>query len=342
MITLSDVAKAAGVSPSAVSKALLGGGGKTTRVSEEKVRRIRETAERLGYRPNLMAQRLARKRQDIIGLIVDSQCCHLYSSIMSTIEQQTCRAGYRLQVGLVHDNLDAIKRYVDDLLGYNIQNVICLAHYYDFSTEIPRLFKPFANPLFIGRPMTDEKFSFVSPDYYANFCQAMEYLFSLNRTKTVFVKTVYTTYDMEVRAQAFRDMHRKHGIPFEESQIYCGPVFECNTPELMTLLLDEILPMHPDSLILGSAEATLLAIRMLRGRGIRVPEDISIIGMEAWSGCSAVIPSITVMDNNPHQIAVETINAIIRNMEGRKPEIREIFVRGQLIPGESCCKKPAV
>ena len=157
MITLSDVAKAAGVSPSAVSKALLGGGGKTTRVSEEKVRWIRETAERLGYRPNLIAQRLARKSQDIIGLIVDSQCCYLYSSIMSTIEQQTCQAGYRLQIGLVHDNLDAIKRYVDDFLGYNIQSVICLAHYYDFSEEIPRLFKPFANPIFIGRPMTDEK-----------------------------------------------------------------------------------------------------------------------------------------------------------------------------------------
>ena len=69
MVTLSDIAKAVGVSRSAVSKALLGGGGKTTQVSEKTIERIRQSALRMGYRPNLLAQRLASRRHDIIGLI---------------------------------------------------------------------------------------------------------------------------------------------------------------------------------------------------------------------------------------------------------------------------------
>ncbi len=341
MITLSDVAKAAGVSRSAVSKALLGGGGKTTKVSEKNILRIRETAARLGYRPNLLAQRLANKRQDIIGLLVDSQCCYLYNNIMGDIERLVAQAGLRLQVGLVHDSYDAIKRYVDDFLGYNIQNVICLAHYYGASSKkIPPLFKPFKNPLFINKPMTDEKFSFVSPDYYGTFRQAMEYLFSLNRRKIVYLKTVYTTYDAEVRAQAFRDVYREHGIAFDEAQIYCGPVYECATPELMKKLLGDVLPMQPDALILGCSEAVFLAIRQLRELGLRVPEDISIIGMESWSGCNFVTPSITVMNNNPRKIAEESVRAILSNIDNPNPEIHKIFVPGSLQHGESCSVKP--
>ena len=72
MVTLSEIAREAGVSKSTVSKALLGGGGKTTKVSDRTVRLVRETADKLGYRPNLVAQQLAHRKNDIIGVIIDS------------------------------------------------------------------------------------------------------------------------------------------------------------------------------------------------------------------------------------------------------------------------------
>lgn len=337
MITLSEVASAAGVSRSAVSKALLGGGGKTTKVSEEKIALIRETAQRLGYRPNLLAQRLANKEQNIIGLIIDSQCCHLYNNIMASIEHLSFQAGYRLQVGLVHDSCDTIRKYVDDLLGYNIQNVICMAHYYDFAEQIPPLFKPFKNAIFISKPMTDEKFSFVSPDYYATFYEAAEYLLKLNHRRIIFAKTAYDTYDARARAQAFRDAHRAHGIPYSGKQIYCKALGEIDTAELMEQLLNDVLPQKPDALILGSGVAVNWCLRKLRERGIRVPEDISILAMENWVGSQAMIPSIAVMDNQYQRIAEEAFQLILENEKA--PAVKEIFVKGRLIGGESCARK---
>ena len=336
MITLSDVARAAGVSRSAASKALLGGGGKTSKVSAQNAQKIRKTAELLGYRPNLLAQRLASKRQDVIGLIIDSQCCHLYSKIMTEIECLTCQASYRLQVGVVHDNFEVIKKYVDDFLGYNIQNVICMAHYYDFGEKIPPLFRPFRNALFINKPMTDERFSFVSPDYYSTFFDAVTYLLRLNRRKIIYAKTVYKTYDAEVRAQAFRDAHRACGVEFDERQIYCEPVYEIDTLELMNRFLHDVLPMSPDAFILGSAEATMWCVRELHARHIRVPEDISIIGMDEWSGCQAMMPSITVMNNNAQQIAQDAVRIVLSNINNPNPQVQEVFVKGKLIYGESC------
>ena len=339
MITLSEVAKAAGVSRSAVSKALLGGGGKTTKVSEKNIIRIRETAARLGYRPNLLAQRLANKRQDIIGVIIDSQCCGLYNNIMSTIEHLTFNSGCRLQVGLVHDSYDAIKKYVDDLLGYNIQSVICLAHYYSFAEQIPPLFKPFRNALFISKPMTEKKFSFVSPDYYAIFYEAVEYLLKLNHRRIVFAKTNYDTYDARARAQAFHDAHRACGVEYVEKQIYKENVGEIDTPELMDRFLSDILPLKPDALIMGNGIAINWCIRQLRERNLRVPEDISIIGMDDWSGSQAMTPSITVMNNNYREIARQAVQLIQENAQNETPQIKEIFIRGQLVLGESCTRK---
>ena len=93
MVTLSEIAREAGVSKSTVSKALLGGGGKTTKVSDRTVRLVRETADKLGYRPNLVAQQLAHRKNDIIGVIIDSQCCGLYNNIMAAIEKRIFLSG---------------------------------------------------------------------------------------------------------------------------------------------------------------------------------------------------------------------------------------------------------
>ena len=335
-VTLSEVAKVAGMSKSAVSKALLGGGGKTTKVSEKNILRIREIADSLGYRPNLIAQQLAHRRNDIIGAIIDSQCCTLYNNIMSTIEHHTFVSGRRLQVGLVHDSYEAIKRYVDDLLGYGVESVICLAHYYPFADRIPPLFRPFKNTLFISKPMTDEKFSFVSPDYYANFRLAADYLLELNRRRIIFAKVNYRTFDAEVREQALRDAYRDYGATMRDEFIYKEPLGEINTRELTEKMLDDILPLKPDALILGNAVTIQWCLRLLPERGFRVPEDISIVGMDDWNSSKILIPSVTTIDNNYAAIGRRAVEIINANAAQEQPAFYQEFIRGQLCIGTSC------
>ena len=337
MVTLSEIAREAGVSKSTVSKALLGGGGKTTKVSEWTVRRVRETADRLGYRPNLVAQQLASRRNDLVGIIIDSQCCGLYNNIMATIEHHAFISGRRLQVGLVHDSYDAIRKYVDDLLGYGVESVICLAHYYPFAEQIPPLFHPFRNMLFINEPMTAEKFSFVSPDYYANFRLAVDYLLGLNRRRIAFTRVEYRTRDMEARERAYRDSYQAHGLSVPEELIYREPVGEIDTPELVERFLDDVLPLKPDALIIGNPTTIQWCLRFLPQRGLRVPEDISIIGMDDWPTSMAQVPSITTIDNNFSAIGARAVE-IINSGSGLENPVQE-FIRGALHKGDSCIRK---
>lgn len=338
IITLSEVARAAGLSKSAVSKALLGGGGKTTKVSEKNIRRVREIAERLGYRPNRIAQQLAQRRNDIIGAIIDSECCGLYNNIMSTIEHHTFAAGRRLQIGLVHDSYDAIKRYVDDLLGYGVESVICLAHYYPFAAEIPPLFRPFRNALFISRPMTEEPFSFVSPDYYANLRFAADYLLDLNRRRIIYAKVAYRTFDAQAREQALRDAYADHGITMEDAFIYTEALGEIDTRELVEKMLSDVLPLKPDALILGNPITIQWCLRLLPEHGLRVPEDISIVGMDDWPSSKIFLPAITTIDNNYAAIGKRAVEIINENAALEQPVLHQEFIRGELRIGASCAR----
>lgn len=339
MITQADVAKVAGVSQSAVSKALLGGGGKTTKVSEKVAEHIRNVAESLGYRPNLLAQRLVRSTQNVIGIIIDSCCCGLYTEIMNEISTLATQAGYRLQIGLVHDSLESIETYVNDFLGYDIQNIICFAHYYDFGDQVPPLFAKFRNPVFISKPMTTEKFAFVTPDYYANFYEAADYLLNQGHRKIVYAKLAYNTYDAQMRAQALRDVYAKHHLPFDEEQIFSKQLDLADTPEFVSQLLDNILPMHPDALIVGGQSSINLCIRQLKERGLSVPEDISIIALDCWPGHAYCIPYVTTINNEFMEIAQKAFRILIGNIGKKRRSTKEVFVRGHLDVGETTAKR---
>jgi LacI family transcriptional regulator len=338
-ITLADVAKAAGVSKSAVSKVLLGGGGKTTVVGDKTARRVRLAARRLRYRPNRIAQQLVRRRSDIIGVVLDSQCCALYNNIVAAIQFDTYRIGRRVQVGLVHDSFDAIRGYVDDMLGYGIQNVICLAHAYnDFGADVPPLFSEFENVLFVNPPMAESPFGFVSPDYYGNFRLLADHLLRLGRRRVVYAKTAYDSLDCRQRARALRDAYAAFGVPFEEGFVYGEPLREIDTRELAERFLADVLPLAPDALIIGNSIAIAWCIRLLAERGLRVPEDIAIAGMDAWPGCQALMPSITAIDNHFAVVAHRAVELICRP-EGERPAVRE-YIPGSLVVGASCGAAP--
>ena len=336
MVTLSEIAREAGVSKSTVSKALLGGGGKTTKVSDRTVRLVRETADKLGYRPNLVAQQLAHRKNDIIGVIIDSQCCGLYNNIMAAIEKRIFLSGRRLQIGLVHDSFDTIRRYVDDLLGYNIESVICLAHYYDFAATIPPLFKPFRNVLFINPPLSREPFSFVSPDYYGNFRLAVDALLRRGHRRIVYAKPAYDTPDCHARLRAYRDAHASAGLPVDEELIYCKPLREIDTPELVETFLDDVLPLRPDALLLGNPTTIGFCLKQLRKRGLAVPGDLSIVGMDDWPTAEAFTPEIAAISNNYDAVAERAVEIITRNQKLDQPELIQEYIPGAFIERGSC------
>ena len=118
--------------------------------------------------------------------------------------------------------------------------------------------------------------------------------------------------------------------------IYKEPLGEINTRELTEKMLDDILPLKPDALILGNAVTIQWCLRLLPERGFRVPEDISIVGMDDWNSSKILIPSITTIDNNYAAIGRRAVEIINANAAQEQPAFYQEFIRGQLCIGTSC------
>lgn len=329
-VTLSDIAKETGVSVMTVSQ-VLNPRKSSVRVSKETAERINKTAKRLNYRPNLVARQLAGKSNNIIGIIIDSQTGVLWQRVLSQIEKSATEQGFRIQIGLIHDNLNSIKKYIDDFVGYGITNIICMAHTYpEYCTEIPPLFKIFPNVVFIEKPQAFAEASFVSPDYDTIFMEAIEYL--LDRGN----KRIVCCNNRNI-GQIHKAAYKKHGLEWDERFIYY--IMHLDRHDYVVDFLENVLPLKPDALIVGSDESAMWCCRALKEKGLKVPEDISILSTSKWALGDAFEPAITAIDYEYENIAIRAVEMIIENSKisdkSKSKQYKE-FIPAKLVIRESC------
>ena len=121
--TQSDVARAAGVSRSLVSLALSG----SPRVAADTRRRIREAAASLGYRVNVSASSLARKRSSIIGLVLPNLRNAFFEQIAACLGRAAARRGLTLFVTVGSDQPEVLHRAIESLLGVRVAGIILVS-----------------------------------------------------------------------------------------------------------------------------------------------------------------------------------------------------------------------
>ncbi len=119
-ITISDIAKELGVTPSTVSRALSG----NPRVSEKTTKMVIDMAQRLGYQPNLMASSLRKGTSDFIGMIVPRINRHFFSNLISGVEEILNPAGFSLLIIQSHEQLDAEIKAVHSLMRNRVGGII--------------------------------------------------------------------------------------------------------------------------------------------------------------------------------------------------------------------------
>jgi DNA-binding LacI/PurR family transcriptional regulator len=322
-VKLSDIADAVGVSVMTVSQ-VLNPRKSSVRVSEKTAAKIHKTAKRLNYRPNLVARQLAGKSNNVIGIIIDSQTGVLWQRVLWQIEKSATEHGFRIQIGLIHDNLSSIKKYIDDFVGYGISNIICMAHTYpDFCTEIPQLFRIFRNVVFIEEPQGFPEASFISPDYDTVFEESIEYLLGLGN------KRIVCCANRNI-SQIHQDIYKKYGLKWNEKLIY--DVLHLDRYEYVLEFIENILPLKPDALIVGSDESAMWCCRVLKDKGLKVPDDISVLSTSKWALGDAFEPAITAIDYEYETIASRAVEIIIEN--SKIPEKQKIKQYKELIPAK--------
>ncbi len=264
-VTIASVAARAGVSNSAVSKVLLGGGGATTKVSSMTAERIRQAAAELDYHPNLLARQLVAPRNNLVGVICDSSQMTTYARQIPVIQDAMFHRRFLLQLGVVHDDFDSIKRYVDYFQGLNIRNILCFAHSYpDFSRAIPPLFKSFPNVVFIDQPDTEKPISYAASDVFAEVHGAINYLAQCGKRRMVLYLPHYRDPGNAERRRGLLAGYADARLEYHAEFCYEGAVPELNdTPKTVQDFLQHAVSVQADALICPDDEFALRALEEL-------------------------------------------------------------------------------
>jgi LacI family transcriptional regulator len=323
-VTIHDVAKAAGVSVSTVSKALNGSG----RMTAETRERIKNAASAAGFRPNALARSLLFRRSMTIGLLTNDTYGRFTLPLMSGISEALVDQGVSVFLCAMEDDPDLAKIHVDAMLDKQVDGIIATGKRIDRSlpVDLAGLPVPVIYAFSQGAPGS----VVLTADDGQGAELAVKRLRSVGRKNIVHITGPESFASARERAQAFRK------LVGEGAAVTHGEWTEAWGHQSVAALFDRD-GARPDGIFCGNDQIARGVVDALRERGIRVPEDVSIVGFDNWEiVADQTRPALTTVDMNLKELGRVAGLTILDLAEGRAvaPGLRKLACR--LVVRRSC------
>lgn len=318
-----DVANKAGVSRATVSYVINGQANGKVTISPETVDRVLQAVQELGYEPDAGARALRSGSTKTIGLIIpDLHNPHFWENA-DGVEQEARAAGYRLLLSSMDLNAQYGEDIFKDLSGRRIDALILMGALVDQSVEAQAtLTRSLSRSLPVveisDHSSTVHQLDRVVSNYCAATFEAMAHLFSLGHRRIGLVHGVANP-DMALdRLQPYQQALQSEGIPIDDQLIVnCGPALDDGYQAALRLLA---LPERPTAII---AINDLLAMGVLRAagdHGMRVPEDVSVVGFDDIPAAKYLTPRLTTASKDAVRLGREAVRlALMRIEEPNRP-----------------------
>lgn len=305
--TLLDVADAAGVDPSTVSRALSPVPGRS--VKQETAQRILAEAERLGFRPNRLARGLRTQRSNSIGLLVPDIANPLMPQLVHGIEETLSQGGYTLLLTASQNDPDLERRGIEVLAAHQIDGLIAASASQSESTfgaQIANLGVPTILAL-----RRDEKNNFphVVTNEIRGMLIAVEHLVGLGHTRLAYLSGPLNGSHMVDRLEGLGHALAHYGIDPEECLVLVREEYGLEEGKLAML---EALGRQPvTAVIAGNVMMGLGCYNAFEDRGLSCPEDISLVAFNDTDMAAFLTPAMTAIRNPFYQMGVSAAENLL-------------------------------
>lgn len=336
-----DVAKAAGVSRAAVSFALLGTGAGNVGVAPKTIKRIEQVAKRMKYRPNLTAQQLKGKSSHSIGVLISTALDSGHVQILQGAERVLESEGYLAVVGHTHDDPKIRRQYIDEFLYRNVDGVICTAVAPNEGTrELSRIQRQSSNVVYYpcSWPL-HEQAHLVDVDRAAPTTLAVRYLHAQGHERIGLVLWADHPADQARRRGYVRGLEEV-GIEPNEQLVHVHGQWTREQPseKACERAVDRLVEQQKVHAIVAYQDSWALGlIRELRRRGLSVPGDVAVVGIENHPMGSLMDPQLTTVDPRYELVGQSLARMLLRMLrEGPlSPGERQVIIQPELVVRQS-------
>ncbi|HEX4085370.1 MAG TPA: LacI family DNA-binding transcriptional regulator [Chthoniobacteraceae bacterium] len=324
--TLRDVAALAAVSRSAVARVLLGTGGDHVRIAPATRDRIEKAALRLNYSPNRSAQQLRGVSSRMLGLIIETENLPVMSARLFSLEHEAARQGYRLLIGRTHGETAQLNDYLADFTGRGAEAIFCLFDLKPGRDErVKKIFAGFKSVVFHGRPAWERGYC-VKTDTAAAIRASVDHLVARGKRRIgLALWNVPRDELMRTRKESFIAAVAAHKIRSPEKLVWdAASVSVEPSAEILDHGMETMVKRHGADAIIASNDiwAARFIIR-LKEMGMRIPEDIAVVGYDNLDIGAVLTPSLTTIDQCHEAYAAAAIGLLVRLARGGRIALRE-------------------
>lgn len=328
--TIKDVARKSGVNASTVSRALNGNYG----VKQQTRDHVKLVAKEMGYRPNRVARGLVTGRSQSLALIVSNIRNPFFAEVARGAEDAAQKAGMDLILCNSDLDLDKQMRYVQSLLEKRVDGIMMYSVASLSRADQDRLSQANAPIVLLNRSAPKGAFSSVFADYEHGGAIAARHLLKLGHRRIGHLGGPKHNFSLADRARGFVNALQQAANPVTPI-ILSGRNSFAGGCELTAKLLRE----HPDVTAIFTANDSMAfgAIRAILDAGLKVPDDISLIGFDNVELSSIIHPPLTTIHQPKHEMGQAAVEILLRlgaSGERRVPEHRLFGV--ELIERQSC------
>lgn len=334
--TIKDIADALNITPSAVSRALHD----HPRISDKTKEAVRKKAEELEYQPNQLASALRNGRSNLVGVIIPRTNSYFFSSVVESLEEELNKNGYNVVVTQSNESFEKECRNIEALLQIQVDGIIASMANETVDLSPYNKIKEKGVPLiFFDRGENDLEVDFIGIDDYESSQMIVKHLVDQGCKRIAHIGGFSRTRIYKERIKGYKDALKKYDLPQDDSLLLEGELTIKDGREKMLELLS--LDKIPDAIYAAGDYAALGALQIMQEKGIKVPEDIALVGFSNEPFTSLVSPPITTVNQHNYDIGKLAAKQFLMRVNDKKlkPKLNKIILQPELVERASSLKK---
>ena len=329
-ISLKDLAHELGVSIATVSRALRN----SPEIGQEMQMKVKELAKRLNYRPNPFAQSLRKEGPRIIGVVVPNLVTHFYAAVLDGIEDEARRTGYSVISSNSHESCEDEMRAIDNFVNLHVEGIIASVSQnttdYSHFEKVSKMGIPL---VFFGRTCLPDLFSSVTANGDVAAQKATQHLIDTGSRRIAFLGGPNHLDMVKRRKHGYLEALRDNRIPIDRELVVCNRIDFDTVVEATTQLLQ--IENRPDAILAVNDTVTFAAFTAIKEMGLRIPEDVALIGFTDDLHARYVTPQMSAIEDQSYKMGCVAYDLLQKSISGDPNKYKKIVPQKLVIRGTS-------
>ena len=327
-ITLKMVAERAEVSVNTASRAI----NNKPDINEETKKKVLKVAQELGYVRNATAVALRTRKTGTIGVVIADNRNPFYAEVLNGMEVAARKKNYHIILANTQRDYKKEEEAINLLLAKRVDGLL-ITPVQDRDDDIKNLIEANIPFVVVGRDFENIEVDAVYNDEIKGGFLAIENLIKKGHKRIALINGFLHKSPAKGRLEGYKNALKKYGIPFDDALVSVGDIDVKDGYERTKQLLEKGLNFtaifaYNDMMAFG-------AMRAIKEKGLRIPEDIGLVGYDDIPFSSLISPPLTTIKLKKHDLGVESVKLLFSRINGSRKKMKKIMLDVELHIRES-------